>query len=58
MDGNLRFSVPSKDRLNKAEAATYSILPILAFFRMCVCVVVRACERACVRVCVFFSSLF
>jgi hypothetical protein len=33
VDGNLHFPVPSMNRLNQTEPATFSILPCWAFFR-------------------------
>jgi hypothetical protein len=33
VDGSLHLTVPSMNRLNKTEPATFSILPCLAFFR-------------------------
>jgi hypothetical protein len=33
VDGNLHFQVPSMNRLNQTEPATFSILPCWAFFR-------------------------
>jgi hypothetical protein len=33
LDGSLHFTVPSMNRLNQTEPATFTILPCWAFFR-------------------------